>query len=111
MRPDTTITESERAFGCNIDRLYPDYSLIPEEFKRFHSQNKWNKLFSDWFFCGLNNLQLTPKAGIDKAQALRHIRTIMGSFEPGHNEKEAMCAFLFSEWFEDATWEPRKREK
>lgn len=90
------------AFPASVSHLMPAYKEIPQEFYR--SRSKWNALVTDWFFCGLEELKLKPKPGIDEQKALRHISAIMRSFEPKHEHKEAACAYLMSLWFEDATW-------
>ena len=99
------VSDLDIAFGA-IKGLMPPMASIPEEFH--HSRSWGNKLFSDWFYAGLKSLELTPKAGIDKQKALRHIRAIMGSFEPKHEHKEAAVAFLFDHWFEPAKWERKE---
>ena len=92
------------AFPAGISHLLPPAEKIPEEFCDLNRTTKWNKLFGDMFYKGTKGLKLYPKEGIDPETAFRHIRTIMGSFEPKHEYKEAACAFLLSEWFEDADW-------
>lgn len=106
------VSRSESAFGASngiLDAMMPAYSSIPEEFK--HGRTKWNKLFNDIFFNGLESLELFPKPGVDKDRAFRHIRAIMVSFAPKHEHKEAGVAFLFNEWFDDAKWQAKIREK
>jgi hypothetical protein len=98
----------DMAFG-RTKGLMPPRDSIPEEFDRFNGT--WgNRLFNDWFYGGVKNLQLTPKPGIDKAKAMSHIRSIMGSFEPKHEHKETACAYLFDLWFDGSTakWERAK---
>jgi len=104
MYPIREVNSLDIAFGCNALKMMPALDKIPNEFKEFN-QSKWNKLFNDWFFSGLSSLEIIPKQGVDKKKALAHIKTIMGSFEPQHEHKEAAVAYLLSEWFEDAKWE------
>lgn len=80
----------------------PAMKDIPEEFQQ--RKNIWQNLVADWFFCGLKSLEMTPKDGVDKAKAIRHVKAIMGSFEPQHEHKEAACAYLLAEWFTDPKW-------
>jgi len=87
----------------NVDELMPAYEEIPREFKE--GNTKWNRVFSDWFFRGLKNAKFKPKDGIDTEKALWHIKDIMDSSQPGHLHKEAACAYLMSEWFDDVTYE------
>ena len=106
MFPVAEIDAVTAAFPANVSHLMPKMSDIPKEFHYGHTV--WNKLVSEWFFCGVNNLKLTPKEGIDKDAALRHVKTVMGSFEPKHEHKEAACAYLLSQWFTDPSWERAK---
>lgn len=96
----------ELAFGGDMKKLLPSYNEIPDEFK--NDRNKWVKVVSDWFFYGLKNAQWKPKEGIDTQKALRHVKAIMGSWEPNHEHKEAGCAYLLSEFFEDVKYEKAK---
>lgn len=79
--------------------LLPPYENIPQQFKS--GTTKWNRIFSQWFFEGLTNCRFVAKEGIDKIEAVRHISAIMRSFEPSHEHKEAGCAYLMSEFFDD----------
>lgn len=106
--PIKEVTDVEIAFPARIEGMIPEYENIPEEFK--HGGTKWNRLFSDWFYSGVKDLQIIPKEGIDVKKALRHIRCIIGSFEPQHEHKEAGVAFLMNEWFEDARWKKIDRK-
>lgn len=88
-------------FG-GIKGLMPPRESVPDRFT-------WgDRLFNDWFYRGLKSIELTPKDGIDRDKAVRHIRTIMGSFEPKHEHKEAACAYLFELWFQPGKWEPKE---
>lgn len=83
-----------------IGEYLPDYASIPEEFKQGHT--KWNQIVCEWFFNGLpKGTKFVPKDDIDKTEALRHIQTCLGSFQPKHEHKEAGVAYLLSLWFED----------
>lgn len=98
------VSNLDMVFGTNAMELLPPWSSIPDEFKR--GRTKWNKLFRDWFYGGITSLDgFIPKPGIDKNAALRMIQACMGSWEPKHEHKEAGVAYMFSEFFSDATWE------
>lgn len=96
------VTDIDVVFGTKALDLMPTYNKIPDEFK--NGDTKWNKVVNTWFYRGLKNAQFTPKDGVDKNKALKHIKAIMGSFEPKHEHKEAGCAYLLSEWFEDISY-------
>jgi len=87
------------AFGGDMKKLLPPMNEIPEEFQ--DGRTKWNDLISGWFFRGLTKLELAPREGVDKQKALRHVKAIMVSWEPKHEHKEAGCAYLMSQFFED----------
>lgn len=96
MQP-VTVTDLDIAFG-RISALMPDRETLDEQWGK--RDRSWgSKLFSCLFYTG-GQFNLTPKPGIDRSVALRHIRAIMGSFEPKHEHKEAACAYLFELWFE-----------
>ena len=97
------VSDLDIAFGGRAMELLPAYTDIPEEFR--DGRTKWNDLVSTWFFCGIKNAQWKPKDGIDPEKAIRHIRACLGSFEPKHEHKEAGCAYLLSEFFDDVKYE------
>lgn len=100
------VTGFDLCFGGDVKKLIPKWEDIPDEFKCMH--NKWNKVFNDWFFRGLKNVKLIPKPGTDCKKAVAHINAVMSSFEPKHEHKEAGCAYLLSNFFEDVTYETMK---
>lgn len=103
------VSDLDVAFPATVKHLMPSMDSIPQEFH--NGSTKWNNLVSAWFFKGLTKLDMSPKDGIEKSDAMRHIKAIMGSFEPKHEHKEAACAYLLSKWFEDATWEVNQRSR
>jgi len=99
------VSGTDLVFGGDIKKLMPKYTEIPEEFKNRNSNNKWIKVVSDWFFNGLKNAKWIPKEEVDTKKALNHIKYILGSWEPKHEHKQASCAFLLNEWFDDVTYD------
>ena len=93
------ITDLDIAFPTSVSKLMPEYEDIPDEFKG--GNTKWNQVFSDWFFGGITIDKAVPKEGVDTNRALRHLKAVIGSFEPKQEHKEAAIAFLLSEWFEE----------
>lgn len=91
------------AFPANVRDLLPKWEDIPDEFKSF--SGKWQDVVTAWFFSGVQNCQWKPREGVDTQAALLHVGACMGSFEPKHEHKEAGCAYLLSEFFEDVTYE------
>ena len=76
----------------------PEWESIPIEFK--NGRTPWNDLFNTLFFKGGSLAHLVEKPGINRKEAIQHIRGVMQSFDPKHEHKEAACAYLFSLWFE-----------
>jgi len=101
------VSDIDMALGGNIAELLPPMKDIPEEFG-IGKRNKWSQFISDWFFCGIKELKLVPKEGVDPVKAIRHIRAIMSSFEPKHEHKKAGCAYLMSLWFDDIQYRPAR---
>ena len=101
MIPVPDINQLDMAFG-NIKHI-PKWEDIPEQYRNMNGLTKWDKFISNWFFKGLSLddiKALKPKQGVDKDKALMAIRSILASFEPKHEHKEAGAAYLMSEWFE-----------
>lgn len=98
------VSDIEMAFPGSVSHLMPKREDIPDEFKEFRG-TKWNGIFNDWFYSGLKNMKATPRGGVDSEKALRHIKAIMGSWEPKHEHKEAAVAYLLSQWFEEITYD------
>jgi hypothetical protein len=95
------VSNPEMAFSAIVSHLMPPMDSIPEDFQRFNG-TKWNKIVGTWFAVGLPpSTRFVAKAGIDEDTAKRHLKTILGSFEPKHEHKEAAVAYLMSLWFED----------
>lgn len=91
------------AFPTTVEGFIPPYESIPEEFRRGHTPQ--NKLFSKMFYSGARVEFLKSKPGIDRKDALNHIRYVSRSFEPKHEHKEAGVAWLLAQWFEPFTVE------
>jgi len=97
MIPVPETSDVELAFST-IEHL-PKWEEIPEKFKA-HA-NPWAKLFSKWFFLGIEADELgTARPGVDHTKAVRALKAIMQSYAPKHEHKEAGVAMLIHEWFE-----------
>jgi len=98
----------DNLFGpSNIMDFMPAEEEIPKEFWR--GNTKWNKLFNDWFFNGIKDLQFDLKDDVNGEIMMKHIGAVMGSWAPQHEHKEAAVVFLFSLWCNDVKWERRKK--
>jgi len=111
MKTETTITPeqldqididtAEIVFGTT--KFLPKYDDVPDEYK--HGRTKWNNLFNDMFFSGIESLEMEPKEGVDADKAWSVIQAHMRSWEPKHEHKEAGVAYMMSMLFSDAKWE------
>jgi hypothetical protein len=104
------VTDFDMMFGGKAMELLPKYESIPNEFKIDGTQNKWVKLTNDWFYSGLTKAEWIPQDGIDTKKALRHIKAILGSWDPKHEHKIAGCAYLASQFFKDVKYEVWEKE-
>lgn len=96
------VTDAEMIFGAKVEHLMPAYKDIPAEFKKVGA-SKWERVADRWFARGLKGVEFVHKSNVDLTQALRHLTTIMNSYEPKHEHKIAAVAYLMSLWFEDIT--------
>lgn len=85
--------------------IIPPRDSIPQEFD-FSTlvnarSNPYYNFVSKWFYEGIEQDKIPEaKPGIDRKKALRHIHTILGSFEPKHEHKFEAVSYLASLWFE-----------
>ena len=96
------IDDAQLAFPANVDELMVKYEDIPQEYKNGNTDG--NKFFSDMFYCGVKDVELIPKEGIDPDKAWKHIRCITRSFSPKHEHKEACVAYLLEQWYSKLSW-------
>ena len=89
-----------------IDMVFSTFNTIPELLEEakergFDGGNTpYNKLFSKLFFDG-GKIRFKKNLDEDfKARAWPYCRSFMGSFDPKHEHKEAICAMLMSELLE-----------
>ncbi|OCJ12503.1 hypothetical protein A6U86_05630 [Rhizobium sp. AC27/96] len=77
---------------------YPSREAIPDQF--YGGNTPYNRVFSTLFFKGgsLEQFGIRIKDGIDRAQAMMAIRSLLCSFDPKHEIKEATVAWALSEW-------------
>lgn len=102
------VSDALLAFPAQVSDLMPSWESIPEEYRR--GRNWANGFQRDWFFFGLESMDLPWKEGIDSMKAMRHLAAIQGSFEPKHEHKEAAVAYLVDSWTEgEGSWEKRER--
>lgn len=86
-----------------VDMVFPtlptNKELLLEAKNRgyYNGNTPYNKLFSTLFFSGG---KVKFKTNVDQEfsnNAWNYVRCFMGSWEPKHEEKEAICAMILSE--------------
>ena len=93
------VTGADVAFGGSMKELLPPMDVIPRSIREERDPAYYLAL--RWFYEGLIGARLIPREGIDKGEALAHIKAVMGSFEPQHEHKMAGCAYLLSLFFKE----------
>ena len=91
-----------KGFDMAFPTFKTDNELLKEAKKRgfYNGHTPYNDLFSKLFF---NGGEVKFKKKIDnefKNKAWAYCRCFMGSYEPKHEEKEAICAMIMSELLE-----------
>jgi len=95
----TPVNDVDLAFGGRMRDLLPAYDSLPEEYRR--ERDKFSPHVNRWFGLGIKVSEFKAKEGIDANAAWRHLREIMGSWDPKHEHKIAGVAWLMSQWFEE----------
>lgn len=96
------ISDVQAAFPASVTgTLLPPREEIPEEF--YSRSNKWAEFVSHMFFRGWDGTDpvLIRNPDVDSDRAFLHVQTVLKSFEPRHQDKEAGAAYLLSLWFAD----------
>jgi hypothetical protein len=89
----------DAAFGANHSD-YPKMGDIPLEHRS--GESKGCEVFSSLFFSGgkLADHGLRLKDGVDQSKFYTTLRSLMTSFAPPHELKEATCGWLIQEYAE-----------
>lgn len=105
------VSDALMAFPGQVGHLLPPASTIPQEFTEWRG-TEWNRIANQWFGSGLaDGVEFYPKEGIDAERGYRHLRTILGSYEPKHEYKIAGVSYLMSLWFDEVkNWHNGKQE-
>ncbi len=89
-----------------VDMAFSTLRTIPELLAEAKARNfyngrtKYNDLFASLFYKG-GKVEFKKDVPEEfKKSAWPYVRAFMGSFEPKHEEKEAICALLLSELVE-----------
>lgn len=94
------VTDLEVAFPAHALEKMPAEKDIPDDYPY---RRDWARFVQLWFFRGWpaaeEHFWIYKHPEIDGEKAMRHIRMILGSYEPKHEHKEAAAAWLMSRWF------------
>lgn len=98
-QPLKNISPALKAFPGDVTQLMPKWEEIPVQFRAYKG-NEWVKFVTSWFFAGWpTDRVLYTREDVDPNEALVHLSTIMRSFQPKHEHKEAAVAWLMSRWY------------
>ena len=78
--------------------LLPRWDEIPKEFQSCNAHDPYTKLASRWFYQGVSKSELVFRDDIDDDTAIRHLSSILRSFDPKHEHKMSGVAYLMSLW-------------
>lgn len=106
----TPVEDVFMAFPANVEGKYMPHEheirkVIPKEYFQWDNDSWHYRLFQEWFNAGVKGLKMYPKEGINPEIAFRHIRAVMGSFQPKHEHKIAAVRWMFDNWFDKIEWE------
>lgn len=98
------IDDAKFVFKADLGDLLPPRDDIPGEFSFStlinQSKNPYYLFLQKWFFEGVSMEEIPSSVeGVDPHKAIRHIQTILGSFEPKHEHKFEAVTYLMSLWF------------
>jgi len=98
----TEINDAEMVFAAGALKFMPSLDECEAGLRLLDRKTArmWRDFQATWFFEGLSpDVEFTVVEGVDGATAIRHLKTINGSFAPKHEHKEAAVAYLASRWF------------
>lgn len=81
--------------GVNIPGYKAVIDACPAEFKDYY-RNPWCQFAEACFFGGADMRSWKWRSAELKPDQLRYFKTWLGSFEPSHQTKEAVCGWLLS---------------
>lgn len=97
------VSDIQIAFPASLGELLPPWEIIPEDFKDLNDRTDWNRFVTKLFFFGwakaAESFTVYLHPDIDGDFAMRHLRVLLGSYEPKHEHKMAAVSWLMSRWF------------
>lgn len=97
------------AFPATLGELLPPYELT-RDWEKTPEAAPFLKAVQTWFYAGLSpESEFDLKDDIDGELMLRHLKCVLGSFEPKHEHKMAGAAYLLAQWCHSVTAVPAKK--
>lgn len=88
----------------DVDMAFPTdgYTRLPPPSVFKTVDRRYVAFVDEWFHRGIKSgiAQLVPKEGIDPVKAIRHLKSVMGTWDTKHEHKIAGVAFLMGMWFD-----------
>lgn len=87
----------------DVNFAFPTFRVIPELLEEsksrgfYEGNTKYNRLFNKLFFSGGKLIFKKNISEKFKNECTGYLKCFMGSYEPKHEEKDAICALLLSE--------------
>lgn len=94
--PFHAVDRATMIFGSGIPAYHEVLKACPPEFQAY--RNQWNQAANHIFFNGCDKRSLKFRSGSQQvaSQQWAYFRTWLGSFEPKHEDKSAVCGWLLS---------------
>lgn len=110
------VDDVDVAFPAGVRHLMPDPTVLRgandsgRDYCDMNARDEWARFWSEAFFSGVSDIKLQPRDDIDQKVAWRHLRCILGSYEPKHEHKEGALRFLSERWFASVKWKSAERK-
>lgn len=94
--PFIEVSDADAMFGFDNKGNYQNVlKSCPEE---FFKTTYYSELFSKIFFSGMKVSELNFKSSnqVIRNKQLKYLRSIMISYEPKHEDKQAVCSWILS---------------
>jgi len=85
------VSDTDIAFG-----IMPDKKILANSMEFYNKNTKYNQLFSELFFKGGTIHYKEILTDKTRENNFRYLKAVMGSFQPKHEQKDAVCAFILS---------------
>lgn len=88
----------------DVDLAFPSdgYTRLPDPAIFRTADPRFVDFVETWFYEGVKGLheKIRPKEGIDATKAIRHMKSVLGTWDTKHEDKMNGVAFLMQTWFD-----------